>query len=108
MSTNTIQILQVQRENLEKENGSLKADLEQLHGLQEQYEQLQEKVSKCILIHTYETCMLMIYYSILRICHFSGAGSYRKCQFTHSTTRAEDCQVSAGSKWSVFLLLDSS
>jgi len=35
--------IKVQREILEKENGSLKADLEQLHGLQEQYEQLQEK-----------------------------------------------------------------
>ena len=48
--------MQVQRENLEKENGSLKADLEQLYGLQEQYEQLQEKVSKCILIHMKHAC----------------------------------------------------
>ena len=56
MSTNTTQIMQVQRENLEKENGSLKADLEQLHGLQEQYEQLQEKVLKCILIHMKHAC----------------------------------------------------
>ena len=56
MSTNTTQIMQVQRENLEKENGSLKADLEQLHGLQEQYEQLQEKVSKCILMHMKHAC----------------------------------------------------
>lgn len=40
----TTKLLQVQRENLEKENNALKADLEQMHGLQEQYEQLQEKV----------------------------------------------------------------
>ena len=41
----TTKTLQVQRENLEKENNALKADLEQMHGLQEQYEHLQEKVS---------------------------------------------------------------
>ena len=45
--------MQVQRENLEKENDSLKADLEQMHGLQEQYEQLQEKVLKFSLYVCY-------------------------------------------------------
>ena len=45
--------MQVQRENLEKENDSLKADLEQMHGLQEQYEQLQEKV-----LEFFPICML--------------------------------------------------
>ena len=55
--------MQVQRENLEKENGSLKADLEQLYGLQEQYEQLQEKVSKCILIHMKHACWWYIFQS---------------------------------------------
>ena len=43
-NTMTTKSLQVQRENLEKENNALKADLDQMHGLQEQYEQLQEKV----------------------------------------------------------------
>ena len=38
--------MQAQRENLDKENSTLKADLEQMQWLQEQYEQLQEKVSK--------------------------------------------------------------
>ena len=43
---------QVQRENLDKENSTLKADLEQMQWLQEQYEQLQEKVLKIIFSTT--------------------------------------------------------
>ena len=48
--------MQVQRENLEKENDSLKADLEQMHGLQEQYEQLQEKVLKLFPLRMLYVC----------------------------------------------------
>ena len=40
--------MQVQRENLDKENSTLKADLEQMQWLQEQNEQMQEKVLKLI------------------------------------------------------------
>ena len=36
---------EVQRENLERENSTLKSNLEELQGLQENYDQLQDKVS---------------------------------------------------------------
>ena len=36
---------EVQRENLERENSTLRSNLEELQGLQEIYDQLQEKVS---------------------------------------------------------------
>ena len=49
--------MQAQRENLDKENSTLKADLEQMQWLQEQYEQMQEKVLKLIQ-QVYVTCSM--------------------------------------------------
>ena len=47
---------EVQRENLERENSTLRSNLEELQGLQEIYDQLQEKVSFFVPYEAFRNC----------------------------------------------------
>ena len=61
---------EVQRENLERENSTLKSNLEELQGLQENYDQLQEKVS------------FFVPYGASRNCSLLSLGTFRRKQLT--------------------------
>ena len=61
---------EVERENLERENSTLKSNLEELQGLQEIYDQLQEKVS------------FFVPYEASRNCSLISLGTIRKKQLT--------------------------
>ena len=61
---------EVQRENLERENSTLKSNLEELQGLQEIYDQLQEKVS------------FFVPYEAFRNCSLISLGTFRRKQLT--------------------------
>ena len=61
---------EVQRENLERENSTLRSNLEELQGLQEIYDQLQEKVSFFVLRVA------------PRICSLISFGTFRRKQLT--------------------------
>ena len=50
---------EVQRENLERENSTLKSNLEELQRLQENYDQLQDKVSFFVPYEASKNCSLI-------------------------------------------------
>ena len=50
---------EVQRENLERENSTMKSNLEELQGLQENYDQLLDKVSFFVPYEASKNCSLI-------------------------------------------------
>ena len=55
---------EVQRENLERENSTMKSNLEELQGLQENYDQLQERVSFFVPHEASRNCSLISFGTI--------------------------------------------